>query len=838
MRNPLDDKEFLRQLDQEKEREIYAKIISLSFEEDPIEEITGRITSGSVSIDGSSKVRRTCSLSLVAQELNIHEFYWGLTTKFKLYVGLKNKINSLYPDIIWFPFGTYVISSFNTSQNTNSYSVSIQGRDKMTLLNGTFGGNVMSLSADFGTETVLDDNGISTKQSLLVKNIIREVVHEYAREPYHNIIITDLDMCGLELMEYRGNDPMYFLVDADTDEVSNMTMNGNQGKYYYKNYNNTLGTYDKWSNVPQILLKNIPVYDNRTATSMARNYPTLISTDKIKAYSVIKAEYGDSVGYRVTDLVYAGDLIAQVGNNVASAVLDKIVSMLGDYEYFYDLYGRFIFQRKKSYLNTSWNNIRSDSEEKQVYVEAAAETSAITYSFEDANLITSFQNNPDFDNLKNDYAIWGTRTTISGNEIPVHLRYAIDIKPKYYKNYNGDTYISKEYENPQSNQIVCDWREIIYQMASDYMKHNHDDNFISTIAANNKEVFPTGYTGYEMYYTDIYSFWRDLYKLDYDYTYNIAYVTKSEYEKNPSDYYWYQQGNSNETYLSSNIYYYQDAYNVYQKIYNMTEYKYKANPSYYYTIKQGNSAIAFDSERDYYTRSSDDYITEKNYKKFNTSVNNIGWNIDVIQSPQLLNFWFDFLDTSGDLDQYSVRNVGTRSKAENDSDVKAIYFRDIPSMIFIGMSYAKEQIKSDLKINYANYGLTKEKYEAMSQAQIDSFIVTNNLVNKLIQKQHEEMPGYTFIQLPNYMENLFTISSQGKSAKDTLDSWLYQYAYCTESISISALPIYYLEPNTRIYVRDDNSNINGEYIIDKITIPLQYSGTMNITATKAAERIY
>ena len=143
MRNPLDDKEFLRQLDQEKEREIYAKIISLSFEEDPIEEITGRITSGSVSIDGSSTVRRTCSLSLVAQELNIHEFYWGLTTKFKLYVGLKNKINSLYPDIIWFPFGTYVISSFNTSQNTNSYSVSIQGRDKMTLLNGTFGGNIM-----------------------------------------------------------------------------------------------------------------------------------------------------------------------------------------------------------------------------------------------------------------------------------------------------------------------------------------------------------------------------------------------------------------------------------------------------------------------------------------------------------------------------------------------------------------------------------------------------------------------------------------------------------------------------------------------------------------------
>jgi hypothetical protein len=38
-------------------------------------------------------------------------------------------------------------------------------------------------------------------------------------------------------------------------------------------------------------------------------------------------------------------------------MLDKIKNMLGDYEYFYDLDGRFVWQRKKTYINVSWNNI-------------------------------------------------------------------------------------------------------------------------------------------------------------------------------------------------------------------------------------------------------------------------------------------------------------------------------------------------------------------------------------------------------------------------------------------------------------------------------------------------
>ena len=41
----------------------------------------------------------------------------------------------------------------------------------------------------------------------------------------------------------------------------------------------------------------------------------------------------------------------------------------------------------------------------------------------------------------------------------------------------------------------------------------------------------------------------------------------------------------------------------------------------------------------------------------------------------------------------------------------------------------------------------------------------------------------------------------------------------------------------RIKVIDKNTNINGEYLVSKITLPLTYNGTMNITATKAPERL-
>lgn len=100
IKNPLLDEVFLQELYSDRHKEIYAKIIALNNDEEPIEQIEGMVTGGAVSLDGTSSVRRSCNLTMVAKEMDINAYYWGLKNKFKLYIGLSNHINKTYEDII------------------------------------------------------------------------------------------------------------------------------------------------------------------------------------------------------------------------------------------------------------------------------------------------------------------------------------------------------------------------------------------------------------------------------------------------------------------------------------------------------------------------------------------------------------------------------------------------------------------------------------------------------------------------------------------------------------------------------------------------------------------
>jgi hypothetical protein len=59
--------------------------------------------------------------------------------------------------------------------------------------------------------------------------------------------------------------------------------------------------------------------------------------------------------------------------------------------------------------------------------------------------------------------------------------------------------------------------------------------------------------------------------------------------------------------------------------------------------------------------------------------------------------------------------------------------------------------------------------------------------------------------------DLFVVSSQGKSAAEEIEELFYNYSCCSEQVSISCVPIYYLEPNTLISLYDEKSHINGTY---------------------------
>ena len=329
-------RQFLLDLDKTKAKTTFARITALKFDETPIETIEGRVTQGSINLDGGSAVRRTCSLTLIADKFDYKNYVWGMNTKFKLEIGLKNTINKNYPEIIWFKQGTYLISSFNTARSTNNFTITIQGKDKMCQLNGEVGGS-LGASIDFGTIEEVAANGDIKIIKLPVAEIIRNIVHQYAGEPMHNIIINDIEEYGLELLEYRYDVPMYLYRKKDTSYFSNVTLNGN---------------------TPCTVVGNNKIHklDDLTSTELEMLVETLAGTSQPatvimegEEYHIAKIEYGQTAGYRTTELTYPGDLIGAVGEAITS-VLDKIKNMLGNYEYFYDVDGRFIFQSKKNYI--------------------------------------------------------------------------------------------------------------------------------------------------------------------------------------------------------------------------------------------------------------------------------------------------------------------------------------------------------------------------------------------------------------------------------------------------------------------------------------------------------
>lgn len=791
---------FLEQLDKNRHRNIYARITLLTFDEKPIEFIEGKVTGGSVNIDGTSCLRRTCSLTMVTPNLDTNMYYLGLERKFKLEIGLENNINDSYPNIIWFRQGVFITTDFNTSRSVSNYTISISGKDKMCMLNGDVSGT-LPFSVDFATiENISEDGTAITYEQIKVKDIIRHAVEELGGELPHNIIINDLEESGLELLEYKGEDPMYLFRNksSSNDETfSNFTLDGNmevikEGSstpIALKDIKDNSGDFDSY-------ITNLGNSDEN------RVFFTFAEGDTNISFSIYKATYGDCVGYRQTDLVYAGDLVGDVGDSLTS-ILDKVKEMLVDFDYYYDLDGRFVFEQKKSYEEYGEMALseRPDGIQESFFQNAKVKSDEF-YSLEDNDLVISFANDPDFNNIKNDFAIWGTREGTSGADLPVHLRFAIDQKPKSYTTYKPSkakrvdgqgeievedypqyTYIAGDdtswIYNDETKEITCDWREIIYQMALDYYKfHDTQSDFYWQIINNNRDsqgvsLYPDGRTHYEQYYTDILGFWRELFS-PVSSTNNNKHgffqqvlLTKSTYKRNK--YYLRER----EIKSINGIKYYSDEVNRMQTFTLDSSRSYSENKIYYELIEEIEPASE-PKDTDYYC---------ENKRKY----------------PYLLNFWFDFLDTTGELSKYSVRAIGQRPKNVNNSNVRAIYYRGVPNLIFVN----------------------RDDEEA------------TEYYNKIDKKT-----AYTYVNSNTTLENCLTISSQGISAMETLQTLLNENTFCTENITLTTVPIYHLEPNTRISIKDEESKVNGEYIINKITVPLTYNGTMSINAVKIVDDIY
>lgn len=672
----LTDSNFLKNVNQMHIKEQYAKITILNWNEEPIQEIQGIVTGGSLNIDGKSSMRRTCNLSVfVAEDTNTNvtdiDHLFSLNKKMYLEIGYLNITNEYKKyKMLWFPQGLYVMINPSLSHSTDGTNISLTLKDKMCLLNGECGG-VIPASTRFDEYETLDENGEWVIEKPRIAQIIRECVNHFGGEQLSKILISDIDDRIKMVMKWLGNTPLYLIGSGN-------------------------------------------------ARTFSTNYED-IGGQKFETY-----EYGADVGFIYTDFTYPGELIGDAGSTVCT-ILDAIKNTLGNYEYFYDVDGNFIFREIKNFLNTSQAKVKIDKLKSEDYIIDQSKGKSV-YTFDDSVLISSFANNPQFNMIKNDFIVWGTRENANGNIVPIRYHLAIDNKPQIGEIYDVFFYVDPD-DNLEKAKVPIKYRNFAELKRNDgaagvfYM--TEDDKKIYVWADGKYVLVDIGFTKVQA--TD----WRSV---------------------------LYLQGVQSEPLGTDSNYYYTELINEWPKLYNLKSKKSTINENIVYT-------------GDFYK--------------------------EVIKTPSDIDYFLDFIDSGAEISKFSISNIGRRSQIITDSKVNCVFEPDIPDFILI------EKGKEDTD--------TKRK--------------------------ECEAKGQNYAQVDSSIFNLLTTGGSKNSAYNYVRELLYQYTSYNESISIQSVPIYYLEPNTRITVQDKESNIFGDYMISNISIPLDINSTMSISATRALERI-
>lgn len=628
----LKDSSFLERFDKIKLKEQFVKLIVLDFNQTPIQQIQGKVISGSFNLDGSSSMRRTGNINLVADDfennLTDTKHLLSINKKIEVLIGFTNNTGEYQQyDMIWFPQGIYLIIAANISNSLSGINIALTLHDKMALLNGECGGTlpasiILSQIEDIG------ENGQSVINRPTIYQIIQQLVNHFGGQQLGKIIISDIQNNAKEIMKWTGSTPLYYYTTIQ------------DGHPYYR---------------------------------FSTNYNEIIA-DLPSGAIINQFNYGDDVGFILTDFVYPGDLISKAGDTICS-ILDQIKNVLGNYEYFYDINGNFVFQEIKNYLNKSYSNQILNNINKDDYLVDYTSGKSV-YTFDDSDLIISISNSPQYQQIKNDFIIWGKRKSVSGNEIPIRYHLAIDEKPKVRNTYKIKSVIDQD-----------DIQKFIMDEAGTTVTTS---DFRTELLLNGVAAQPLA--------------------------------------------------------LDSN-YYYTQLQNEWSKIYDVMNGTFK------------DQAIAHP--------------------------NNIDFFLDIIDENQT------------DIGQYGVQNIGRRTVALVDDSINCIFAPQIPDIVIIKADDEK----------------TQEQQEWC---------------------QNRNQP---YVQVRDQVYSMLWEGGSLKPAYDEIKKELYQYTTFNEQVSLTTIPIYYLEPNTRITIRDSVTGIYGDFIIKSISMPLDINGTMSISCTKALERL-
>lgn len=716
-------------------RKLYTKITLLDWAENPIKSIEGEIVSGNQSKDGASSVRHTCTMSctLNGGSFSVEDIEMDFSINKKVFVeiGVRNDLDE-YPEypILWFPQGVFFINAVGlSSSTTGGVNLNLTFKDKMCMFNGDLGGKFGSTVTFDVMDTQLP-SGEYVEEKVLLYNIVKELIHHYGGEDLNNMII-DIPLRIKRVMRWMGSSPIY----AKAEQVNNSSEN------------------------------------------MTFVYKTAKPEDESKWITYFN---GDDIGYVYDDFFYIDELVAGPAETITT-ILDKIKAYLGNYEYYYDVYGVFHFQEIRNYMNTTLGSFLLENiSEKEYSVEL---NDKAVYGFDGSN-ITSITVTPNYGNIKNDFIVQGLRqSTDTEQSFPIMYHLAIDEKPCLISNEEvtyTTLYANPEYTDDSNEPLFVEGTRTMigyYEKYDNIVIYEEPDTKLQKAAcyieqSEESEVWPPEVGNFNLIYKA---------------------TKRNENGEEVLD----EKGNSILEYLYWDGQLYQTA-NVYQEYsdgYYCKDWRTKLYMDGIIAINPGTEKGYYFPELYAYWPQVYDLINQCFFGEYDEygnpkhSANSLTGGV----------YYLDFIDPIvSELSGYSVKNIGRRTNVTVNDKINCLFQPEIPNVVFINTDLSEEE-KNHLEKE------CNEQYQPWTQ-------VSGDVFDKLA------TGGYH------------------NGAFDQIKYDLYLYTRYQKSVSLTALPVYWLEPNSRVTIRESSTNTYGDFMISNINYTFGPGATMALSCSEVAER--
>lgn len=151
-----------------------------------------------------------------------------------------------------------------------------------------------------------------------------------------------------------------------------------------------------------------------------------------------------------------------------------------------------------------------------------------------------------------------------------------------------------------------------------------------------------------------------------------------------------------------------------------------------------------------------------------------------------------------------------------DDKINCLIEPEIPNVIFLNIDNPADNASENTTIND----------DEMSEAES-------------LEKQREicEANGHPYTQVHEDIYSNLIIGGYKNSAYERIRYELFCHTNFQKTVSITALPAFYLDANSRVSLSDKSTNTYGDYMVQNISLTLGPGANMAVTLNEVHERL-